>query len=152
MKRKGLRTVIYDLKQRMLAKSAKVRRYEHRIEQFRQNKIFDFDQKKMYAKFNGGGVRPNDVPNAEKSKRFWGDIWSVSKGHNRETKWLKDIKNELGNDKHLQERMVINVEKVPKQCRKMPNWKASGKDGIQGYWIKNLSSLHERTLFRRTRS
>ena len=41
--------------------------------------------------------------------------------------------------------MVINVEKVPKQCRKMPNWKASGKDGVQGYWIKNLSSLHERT-------
>ena len=61
MKRKGLRTVIYDLKQRMLAKSAKVRRYEHRTEQFRQNKIFDFDQKKMYAKFNGGGVRPNQM-------------------------------------------------------------------------------------------
>ena len=26
----------------------------------------------------------------------------------------------------------------------MPNWKAPGKDGFQGYWIKNLSNLHER--------
>ena len=26
----------------------------------------------------------------------------------------------------------------------MPYWKAAGKDGIQGYWIKNLSNLHER--------
>ena len=26
----------------------------------------------------------------------------------------------------------------------MPNWKAPEKDGIQGYWIKNLSNLHER--------
>ena len=26
----------------------------------------------------------------------------------------------------------------------MPNWKAPGKDGIQGYWIKNLSNLNER--------
>ena len=43
-----------------------------------------FDQKKMYAEFNGGGVRPNDVPNAEETKRFWSDIWSVEKGHNRE--------------------------------------------------------------------
>ena len=86
-----------------------------------KNRIFDFDQKKMYAEFNGDGVRPSDVPNAEESKRFWGDIWSVGKGHNREAEWLKDIKNELGNDKHLQERVVISVEKVTKQWRKMPN-------------------------------
>ena len=25
----------------------------------------------------------------------------------------------------------------------MPNWKAPGKDGVQDYWIKNLSNLHE---------
>ncbi|XP_068723498.1 uncharacterized protein [Montipora capricornis] len=25
----------------------------------------------------------------------------------------------------------------------MPNWKAPEKDGVQGYWIKNLSNLHE---------
>ena len=36
----------------------------------------------MYAEFNGEDVRPSDVPNAEESKRFWGDIWSVGKGHN----------------------------------------------------------------------
>ena len=52
-------------------------------------------------------------------------------------------KNNLGNDKHLQERVVINLEKVTKQYRKMPNWKTPGKDGLQGYWIKNLSNLHE---------
>ena len=26
--------------------------------------------------------------------------------------------------------------------RKMPHWKAPGKDGVQGYWLKNLTSLH----------
>ena len=34
VKRKGLKTVIEELKQRMLAKIAKLRRYEQRIEQF----------------------------------------------------------------------------------------------------------------------
>ena len=92
----------------------------------------------MYQEFNGDGVRPSDVPNAEESKRFWGDR------HNGEAEWLKDIKTELGNNKHFQERVVISVEKVTKQCRKMPNWKAPGKDGVQGYWIKNLSNLYER--------
>ena len=88
MKRKGWKTVIEELKQKILEKNAKVRRYQQRIEQFRQNRIFDFDQKKMCAESNG--------------------------------------------------------EKVTKQCRKMPNWKALGKDGVQGYWIKNLSNLYER--------
>ena len=47
------------------------------------------------------------------------------------------------NDECLQERVSISVEKIRKQCRKIPNWKAPGRDGVQGYWIKNLSSLHE---------
>ena len=41
-----------ELKQIMLLKGAKVRGYEQRTEQFRQNKIFDFDQGKMYAEFS----------------------------------------------------------------------------------------------------
>ena len=52
VKRKGLKTVIEELKQRMLAKSTKVKRYEQRIEQFRRNSIFDLNQKKIYAELN----------------------------------------------------------------------------------------------------
>ena len=130
MKRKRFKTVIEELKQRILAKRAKARRYQQIIEQSRQNRIFDFNQKKMYAEFNGGGVRPNGVLNAEESKTFQGDIWSVGKGHKREAEWLKNTKNELGHNRHLQERVVISLEKITKQCRKMPNWKATGKDGV----------------------
>ena len=65
------------------------------------------------------------------------------KGHNRGAEWLNNINNKLGNDKHLQERVVISVGKVMKQCRKIPNGKISGKDGVEGYWIKNLSNIHE---------
>ena len=40
--------------------------------------------------------------------------------------------------------MGISVEKIKKKCIKIPNWKAPGRDSVQGYWIKNLNSLHER--------
>ena len=82
VKRKGLKTVNGKLKQRMLAKSSKVRRCQERIEQFRQTRIFDFDQKKIYAQFNGDGVRPSNVPNTEESKRFWGNISTIGRWHN----------------------------------------------------------------------
>ena len=66
--------MIEELKKRMLAKSSKVRRYQQRVKQFRQSRIFDFDQKKVYAEFIVDGVTPSDVSNAEESKRFWGDL------------------------------------------------------------------------------
>ena len=47
------------------------------------------------------------------------------------------------NDERPQERVSISVKKIRKQCRKIPNWKAPGGDGVQGYWIKNIISLHE---------
>ena len=28
--------------------------------------------------------------------------------------------------------------------RKMPNWKAPGPDNAQGYWLKNLTPLHDK--------
>ena len=74
VKRKGLKTVIEELKKRMLSKSTKVRRYEQQMEQFRQNRIFDLDQKKIHTELNRNRIRSNDVPNAEECTKFWSII------------------------------------------------------------------------------
>ena len=79
VKKKGLKTVIEELKQRMLAKSTKVKRYEQRIEQFRQNRVFDLKQKKIYTELNRNGIRSNDAPNVEECTRFWNNIWGAEK-------------------------------------------------------------------------
>ena len=78
----------------MLAKSTKVKRYEQRIEIFRQNRIFNIEQKNIYAELNRDVIRSNDVPNAEECAKFWSDIWGVRNEHNREAEWLKDLKRE----------------------------------------------------------
>ena len=53
VKRKGLPMVTEELKQRILAKAAKISRYEQRIQQYRINRLFRVDQKKVYNEFNG---------------------------------------------------------------------------------------------------
>ena len=83
--------------------------------------------------FNGSAIRSTDVPNAEESRNFWGGIWSVEKEHSKTANWLKELKEEMRNKHHMQERLVITVDKTAKQCRKMPNWKAPGKDKVQGF-------------------
>ena len=83
------------------------------------------------------------MPNAGECTKFWSDIWGVRKDYNREADWLNDLKRQRVNDERPQQRMSISVDRIRKQCRKTPNWKAPGTDGVKGYWIKDLSSLHE---------
>ena len=32
---------------------------------------------------------------AEKSKQFWGNIWSQSADHKKDAKWLQDLRSEV---------------------------------------------------------
>ena len=117
VRRKGINTVIEELKQRILAKSAKQKRYEQRITQCRQNRTFNVDKKKIYMEFNGSEIRSTDVPNAEESRHFWGGIWSVEKEHSKTANWLKELKEEMRNKHHVQGRLVITVDKIAKRLK-----------------------------------
>ena len=37
----------------------------------------------------------------------------------------------------------ITREKILKILERVPNWKAPGPDGIQGFWVKNFTSMHQ---------
>ena len=43
-----------------------------------------------------------------------------------------------------QEKIDITTESLRKILDGMPNWKSPGPDLVQGFWLKNFSSLHER--------
>ena len=113
VKRKGLPMVTEELKQRILAKAAKISRYEQRIQQYRINRLFRVDQKKVYNEFNGQtGSSNEDIPNAEESRTFWSGKWSLEKEHNKEADWLSDLKEEMV--KLEQQNMVIHEDKKEK--------------------------------------
>ena len=130
MNKKGIKNVVEELKQRVIAKSAKIKRNNQRINQFRQNRTFSVDQNKFYKELNGGEARTNEVPDAEESRRFWGDIWTVEKEHNKGAEWLSELKDEV-KERHSQIGVTINIENIRTQAKKMPNWKSPGKDGVQ---------------------
>ena len=72
------------------------------------------DQKKIYKEFNGSALRSTDVSNAEESRKFWGEIWSVEKKHSKTANWLKQLKKEMSIEHHAQEGLVISVDKIKK--------------------------------------
>ena len=93
-----LTLVIEELKRKLLAKSAKIKRYEQRITQYRQNRLFETDQKNVYEELNGEFNGESVVPDAEESKTFWNGIWGVEKEHNRTADWLAELKGETDYD------------------------------------------------------
>ena len=94
----------------------------------------------MYKELNGSEVRTIEAPDAEESRTFWGDLWSVEKEHNRGAEWLLGLKDEI-KGRHSQEGVTISIENVRKQAKKMPNWKSPGKDGVQGSKMKIGSKI-----------
>ena len=101
------------------------------------------DEKNVYNDFNGqAGSGNRDMPNSEESRTFWGGKWSLEKERNKEAKWLSDLTEDMV--KLEQQNVVINENKVKKQCSKMPKWKAPGHDGVHEFWIKILDKMRER--------
>ena len=125
-----------ELKQRIKAKAAKLKRYQNRINQFRQNRLFQTDQGKLYKELNGNETE-NLVPDKEEARTFWEGIWRVEARHNNEAEWLENIRREKDN-LGKQEKTEISSNKLKKIMKNIPNWKSPGPDLVQRFWIKKL--------------
>ena len=140
---KRLNVVVEELKQRITAIAAKVRRYQRRVDNYRQNRLFENNQRQFYRELDEEEERcDDDQPVAEESKQFWGNIWSQSADHKKDAKWLQDLRSEVNVKK--QEKIDITTGSLKKILGRMPNWKSPGPDLVQVFWLKSFSSLHER--------
>ena len=70
-----LNVVIEEFKQRITAIAAKVRRYQGRVDSYRQNRLFENNQRQFYRELDQEEERcDDDQPAAEESKQFWGNM------------------------------------------------------------------------------
>ena len=128
---KRLNVSVEELKQRITAIAAKVRRYQGRVDSYRQNRLFEKSQMQLYRELDEEEERYDDQPVPEESKQFWGNIWSQSADHKEDAKWLQDLQSEVNVKK--QEKIVITTGSLKKIFGRMPNWKSPGPDLVQGF-------------------
>ena len=111
------------MKQRITAIAAKVRRYQGRVDNYRQNRLYENNQRQFYRELDQEEERcGNDQPVAEKSKQFLGNIWSQSAHHKKDAKWLKELRNEV--NVKTQEKIDITTRSLKKILGRKPNWKS----------------------------
>ena len=91
-----MNVVIEELKQRITAIAAKVRRYQGWVDSYRQNRLFENNQRQFYRELDQEEERcDDDQLAAEESKQFWGNKWSQSSDHKKDAKWLQDLRSEV---------------------------------------------------------
>ena len=138
-----MNVVTEELKHRNTAIAAKVRRYQGRVDSYRQNRLFENNQRQFYRELVQEEERcDDDQPVPEESKQFWRNIWSQSADRKKDANWSQDLRSEVNVKK--QEQIDITAGSFKKILGMMPNWKSPGSDFVQGFWLKNFSSLDER--------
>ena len=89
--RNDLNVVIEQLKQRITAKAAKIKRYESRVDQYQQNRLFQNNQKRLFAKLEGLETDNSIIPDAEENREYWNSIWSKQVVHNDKALWINEL-------------------------------------------------------------
>ena len=147
LQKKGIKVIQEELKQRVTAKAAKVKRFDNRRKQYTHNKIFRNNQRQFYRNIdspeNTNSTQDHHNLDHEECLQFWKDIWETPVSHKADAHWIKDIKEDL-HDVEEQATLNITKSKLEARVKRMSNWTSPGPDGVHNYWIKHLSSLHER--------
>jgi hypothetical protein len=136
---KSLQLVAEELKQRVVAMGAKLQRFDRRHIQYQQNRQFQYNQKRLYTDLQGEDQ--SKPPDQKEAVHFWSELWSNPVEHLRSAKWIEEIKKDTSKIE-TQPMIDIGAEKVAQATRRMKNWKASGPDQLQGFWLKKLTGLH----------
>ena len=74
-----------EINHEVLAKEGTIKRYRQRVKQYRQNRIFQNNERKFYLQLGGGDMKTYLKPNAKETKCFSTKIWqpkNMTKGLN----------------------------------------------------------------------
>ena len=95
---KGMSVANEEIKQRVKAKAAKVKRYDGRVRQFHQNRLFNTNQRQLFKELDRKCEDSQVGPEPAEARTVWGGLWDQPGEHNR------------------QGRMVSRCERRVKEC------------------------------------
>ena len=109
--KRGTIHVIKFLKQRITSAGAKIRWYNQRNLQYHQNNMFRNDQKQFYKELYGKMNGQTEGPDPKESTGFWSKLWTEPVEHNRDSEWLKKVKEKL-RDTPKQENIIVTAKEI----------------------------------------
>ena len=76
-------------------KTVQLKKRDLKVEQYKQNRMFGTNQKRLYETTDGVHMNSNEVPNAGDCLEFWNGVWGKQPGHNVNAEWLNKLEKDL---------------------------------------------------------
>jgi len=77
------------LKQKVQAKSQKIRRYEKRETLYSQNNMFKEETKRFYRKLSMKNIEAREPPSKAEAETSWKSLWGEEAQHNERADWIR---------------------------------------------------------------
>ena len=74
------------MNQKLMAKEERLKRYWQRVKQYRQNRVFQDNERKFYQQVGGNDTKTYQQPDARETEQFWSKIWQPRE-HNKKAEW-----------------------------------------------------------------
>ena len=94
IKRKGYKRAAEELKQRIKAKAATLKRNKNRVKQYQQNRLFQSNRRNFFQELDGKSHEENIIPDKERTREFWSGIWEKYVKHNETVDWIQKVAKE----------------------------------------------------------
>jgi hypothetical protein len=134
---------IFDtVKQKLSAKSQRLRRYKDTNERKQENRLFITNEKTYYRNLKSERLDCQEkLPDKQILINFWASIWGNAASHNLKESWIRNEQRRMSNVTAV-EHSPITTEQVSRLIAETLNWKAPGPDGISNFWIKRFTATH----------
>ena len=136
------------LKQQIQAKAQRIRRYEKRGKQLRQNKLFKENTKKFYRELGKKKIDIDEPPKLKEIEDVWIKVWKDEKQYNETAEWIKQEEKIMGNHQ-TQEWKDLEQEDIIISLKKACHWRSPGIDKVSNFWLKNLDEVATRRYGKR---
>ena len=135
--------ILDTLKQKLSAKSQRLRRYKDANGRKQQNRLFTTNEKTYYRNLKSER-RPDchdTLPDKQALTAFWTCTWGNTVKHNLKASRIRREQIRVSNVTAM-EYSPITTEHVSRLIARTLNWKSPEPDGIYNFWIKRFTATH----------
>ena len=132
------------LKQKLLAKNNRLKRYKTRSKQFTENRDFTNSPDKFYKNLRGSSIPITKTPSKQEIENFWEPILGTKSNFNNQAPWIGEYEATI--DIQPYEFQPITKEEMSEAITNFANWKSPGIDSLQNFWWNKFEAIRDRKV------
>ena len=135
----NLQSNLYIKKQKLKAKSEKLKYRKKLYERKTVNRNSSCDPKSVYRTMKGNRMTAEKIPTKYEVETFWKNIWQApDKTFNENSSWLSELEMTYCSDVQPKQ-YEITKDTLKTAVNKIHLGKSPGRDLLIGYWFKKLT-------------